>query len=66
MAIAASAIIAIALVVRRGGIGRNASNSRALVGQTVNLFDTGIVRREQSQQMQSVSLPAAFIKLTIV
>src|SRR5579863_9216987 len=62
-AVAACAIIAIALVIWRVGIGRTASNSTALIAQTVNLFDTGVVRGEQPQQLQSVSLPAALIKL---
>lgn len=65
-AVAACAVIAIALVVWRIGIGRDPSNSTAVIAQTVNLFDTGVVRGEQPQQLQSVSLPAALIKLTIV
>jgi len=65
-AIAAGAVIVIALVVWRVGLGRNPSNSTAVIAQTVNLFDTGVVRGEQPQQLQSVSLPAALIKLTIV
>lgn len=65
-AVAACAIIAIAVVIWRVGIGRTASNSTAVIAQTVNLFDTGVVRGEQPQQLQSVSLPAALIKLTIV
>ena len=35
------------------------------IAQTVNLFDTGVVRGEQPGQLQSVTLPAALIKLTI-
>src|SRR5579863_2010866 len=66
MAVAACAVIAIALVVWRIGIDRTSSNSTAVIAQTVNLFDTGVVRGEQPQQLQSVSLPAALIKLTIV
>lgn len=65
-AVVACVVIAIALVVWRVGIGRNASNSTTVIAQTVNLFDTGVVRGEQPQQLQSVSLPAASIKLTIV
>jgi hypothetical protein len=65
-AVAACAIIAIALVLWRIGIGRNVPNSTAVVVQTVNLFDAGVVRGEQPGQLQSVSLPAALIKLTIV
>ncbi len=65
-AIAACVIIAIGLVVWRVGIGRNASNGKVVIAQTVNLFDTGVVRGEQPGQLQSVTLPAALIKLTIV
>jgi hypothetical protein len=36
------------------------------VSQTVNLWDAGFVRGEQPGQLQSVSLPAAHINLTIV
>lgn len=65
-AVAACALIAISLVIWRVGIGRGAPNGAPLVAQTVNLFDTGVVRGDQPQQLQSVSLPGAFIKLTIV
>lgn len=65
-AVAACAIIAVAVVTWRFGIGRSASNGEAVIAQTVNLFDTGVARGEQLQQLQSVSLPAALIKLTIV
>jgi hypothetical protein len=36
------------------------------VSQTVDLWDAGTVRGEQPGQLQSVSLPAAHINLTIV
>lgn len=65
-AAAACAVVAIALVLWRVGIGSNASNRSAVIAQTVNLFDTGVVRGEQPGQLQAVSLPAALIKLTIV
>lgn len=65
-AVATCAVIAIALVIWRVGIGRNAPNSTVVIAQTVNLFDTGVVRGEQPGQLQSVTLPAALIKLTIV
>jgi len=65
-AAAACAVIAIALVVFRFGIGRNASNNTAVIAQTVNLFDAGVVRGEQPGKLQSVTLPAALIKLTIL
>ncbi|KAA6459584.1 hypothetical protein DYQ86_15805 [Acidobacteria bacterium AB60] len=37
-----------------------------MIAQTVNLFDTGVVRGEHPGQLQSVTLPAALIKLKIV
>jgi hypothetical protein len=37
-----------------------------VIAQTVNLFDAEVVRGEQPGQLQSVSLPAALIKLMIV
>jgi hypothetical protein len=61
-AVAACAIVAIALLIWRVGIGRNPSNNTAVITQTVNLFETGVARGEQPQQLQSVSLPAALIK----
>jgi hypothetical protein len=36
------------------------------VSQTVDLWDAGTVRGEQPGQLQAVSLPAAFIKLTVI
>lgn len=65
-AVAACAFIAIALVAWKIGIGRNASNGTAIVAQSVNLYDAGVVRGEQAGQLQSVSLPAALIKLTVI
>ena len=65
-AVAACAVIAIALVAWKIGIGRNASNGTAIIAQSVNLDDAGVVRGEQAGQLQSVSLPAALIKLTVV
>jgi hypothetical protein len=66
-AVASCAILVIALVVGRRAIERTqpAANTVA-VSQTVNLWDTGTVRGEQPGQLQSVSLPAALINLTIV
>lgn len=65
-AVAACAVITIALVSWKIGIGRNVSNSTAIIAQSVNLYDAGVVRGEQAGQPQSVSLPAALIKLTVV
>jgi hypothetical protein len=65
--VASCAILVIALIVGRHAIERTqpAANTVA-VSQTVNLWDTGTVRGEQPGQLQSVSLPAALINLTIV
>jgi hypothetical protein len=38
----------------------------AIVSQTVNLWDVGTFRGEQPAQLQSVSLPAARVKLKII
>lgn len=67
MAIAACALIAVAVVAIRYGIDRNASTTNtAVVAQTVNLWDSGTVRGEQPGQLESVSLPAALVRVTIV
>jgi hypothetical protein len=42
-----------------------ATNS-AVVVETVNLWDAGAFRGEQPGQLQSVSLPAARVRLTII
>ncbi len=67
MAIAACALIAVAVVAIRYGMDRNASTTNtAVVAQTVNLWDSGTVRGEQPGQLESVSLPAALVRVTIV
>lgn len=67
MAIAACALIAVAVVAIRHGMDRNVSTTNsAVVARTVNLWDSGIVRGEQPGQLESVSLPAARVRLTIV
>jgi hypothetical protein len=38
----------------------------AIVSQTVNLWDVGTFRGEQPNQLQSVSLPAARVRLKII
>jgi hypothetical protein len=46
---------------------RNAlTTDTAVVAQTVNLWDSGTVRGEQPGQLESVSLPAARVRVTIV
>ncbi len=67
LAAATIAVVTIALVLGWRSIDRTppAANTIA-VSQTVDLWDTGTVRGEQPGQLQSVSLPAAWINLTIV
>jgi hypothetical protein len=38
----------------------------AAVSETVNLWDAGTIRGNQLGSLQSVSLPAAFVRLTII
>ena len=66
-AVAACVIIAVAFVVGREVKKRasSASNTMAL-SQTVNLWDAETIRGLQPGQLQSVTLPAALIKLTVV
>jgi hypothetical protein len=66
-AVAACVIIAVALVVGREAMKRtpSARNTMAL-SQTVNLWDAETVRGVHPGQLQSVTLPATLIKLTIV
>jgi hypothetical protein len=67
-ALAASCAAAlIALLAGRYAFQRTqTTNGELSVSQTVDLWDTGTVRGEQPGQLQSVSLPAARINLTIV
>jgi hypothetical protein len=66
-AITACALAAVLVVVARYVIERNApTTNTAVVAQTLNLWDSGTVRGEQPGQLESVSLPAALVRLTIV
>lgn len=67
-AVAAScALVLIAVLTGRYAIQRTAPRDNSVaVSQTVDLWDAGTVRGEQPGQLQSVSLPAARINLTIV
>jgi len=66
-AITACALIAVSVVVGWYVISRKAPPANtAVVVQTVNLWDTGTVRGEQPGQLESVSLPAASVRLTII
>jgi hypothetical protein len=66
-AITACALIAASVVVAWYLTQRKApSANTAVVAQTVNLWDAGTVRGEQLGQLESVSLPAASVRLTII
>jgi hypothetical protein len=66
-AIAACAVIVVSLLVARYMMKRTASTGNtAVVSKTVNLWDSGTVRGEQPGQLESVSLPAALVRVTIV
>jgi len=66
-AVTACALVAASVVVAWYVIGRKApSDNTAVVAQTVNLWDSGTVRGEQLGQLQSVSLPAALVRVTII
>ena len=66
-AITACALIAVSVVTTRYVMERKApSANTAVVAQTVNLWDAGTVRGEQPGQLESVSLPAASVRLTII
>jgi hypothetical protein len=42
------------------------TSNLAVVSQTVNLWDAGTIRGEQPGQLQSVSLPAGLVSVTII
>lgn len=66
-AITACALIAVSVVVTRYVAERKVPTANsAVVAQTVNLWDSGTVRGEQPGQLESVSLPAALLRVTIV
>jgi len=66
-AIAACALIAVAVVITRYAVEKGPSSANeTAVAQTVNLWDAGTIRGEQPGQLESVSLPAALVKVTII
>jgi hypothetical protein len=66
-AVTACALIAISAPVAWYAVMRNTPTAVTTeVAQTVNLWDAGTVRGEQPGQLESVSLPAALVRLTIV
>ena len=65
----ASRLLIIAAIVSLGRYGvrkQSPATNVAVVSETVNLWDVGTLRGEQLGSPQSVSLPAALVKLTII
>jgi len=67
-AIVACLIIAVAIIVvaRRRADTDQATSNVAVVSQTVDLFNSGAYRGEQPSELQSVSLPAAMVRATVI
>lgn len=65
-AVACCGVLVVALVGRHAIERTRVSTNTVAISQTVDLWDAGTVRGEQPGQLQSVSLPAALINLTIV
>lgn len=66
-AITACALTAVLVLVARFAMEKNTSTTNtAVIAQTVNLWDSGTVRGEQPGQLESVSLPAALVRVTII
>jgi len=62
-----SAFAVVAIVVARHRTDRRLPNSElAVQSVTVNLWDAGTIRGNQPGSLQSVSLPAALVKLTVL
>lgn len=65
--VAACLVIAAVIAVARHEVQRQSpATNMAIVSQTVNLWDVGTFRGVQPGQLQSVSLPAAHVKLKII
>ena len=66
-AVTACVVIAAVITVTRYELQRHSlATNCAVVAETVNLWDAGAFRGEQPGQLQSVSLPAARVRLTII
>jgi hypothetical protein len=60
-------IIVVVLLIARGWFQKQPpANNTAFVVQTVNLWDTDVLRGAQPGTLQAVSLPAAKVKLTVI
>jgi hypothetical protein len=65
--VTACLVIAAVIAVARYGVQRQSpASNMAIVSETVNLWDVGTFRGAQPSQLQSVSLPAARVKLKII
>jgi hypothetical protein len=60
-------IIAVVLFIARGWFQKQpTANNMAVVVRTVNLWDAGTLRGTQPGTLQSVSLPAAMVRVTVI
>jgi hypothetical protein len=60
-------IIAVVLFIARGWFQKQSpANNLAVVVRTVNLWDAGTLRGTQPGTLQSVSLPAAMVRVTVI
>jgi hypothetical protein len=67
-AVACSCLIVAAFVVlaRRGAEAPHQAANMAAIQQTVDLWNAGTLRNDQPSPLQSVTLPAALVKVTII
>ena len=66
-AVAALIVIAAVITVARHELEkRSLATNSAVVAETVNLWDAGAFRGQQPGPLQSVSLPAAFVRVKII
>ena len=66
-AVAACALVVVGALIAYRAVQKSPTTANtAIVSQTVNLWDAGTVRGEQPGALQSVSLPAAPVRLKII
>jgi len=59
-------VVALVMVARRGTDTSHQIANIAAIPQTVDLWNAGTLRNDQPSPLQSVSLPAALVKVTII
>jgi hypothetical protein len=65
--VTACLVIAAVIAVARYGMHKHSpASNMAIVSKTVNLWDVGTFRGEQPDQLQAVTLPAAWVRLKII